>query len=122
MKTITLDFRIRIVLKLRGFSRSGLLFIGIYFNTLLTQRLWFLKTRGRTSGVPRSRKKICSSGLIELNVLVCVSVFWVAWAFFDQGPCCENCWKSFISPASPTAEQNGDCYKCLNGLMLQADS
>ena len=31
-------------------------------------------------------------------------------------------WKSFISPASPIAEQNGDCHKCLNGRMLQPDS
>ncbi len=103
-------------LKLRGFSRSDLLCIDIYCNTLLTNRLWFLKARGGTSGVPRSRKKTCSSGL---NVLVCVNVFRAIWGIFDQGPCCEICWKSFISPVSPIVEQDYGCHKCLNGLKLQ---
>ena len=62
------------------------------------------------------------SGLIELNILICVSVFRAIWGIFDQGPCREIRWKSFISPASPIAEQNGDCHKCLNGRMLQPDS
>jgi hypothetical protein len=44
------------------------------------------------------------------------------WGIFDQGPCREIRWKSFVSPASPIAEQNGDCHKCLNGRMLQPDS
>ena len=109
----------RFTLKLRGFSESDLLWIGIYSNTLLTQRLWFLKARGRTSGVPRSRKKTCSSGLIELNVLVCVSVFRAIWGISEQGSCCEICWKSFISPVSPIVEQDRGCHKCLNGLKLQ---
>jgi len=55
-------------------------------------------------------------------LLVCVSVFRAIWGIFDQGQCREIRWKSFISPASPIAEQNGDCHKCLNGRMLQPDS
>jgi hypothetical protein len=53
--------------------------------------------------------------------LVCVSVFRAIWGIFDQGPCREIRWKSFISQASPIAEQNADCHKCLNGRMLQPD-
>ena len=103
------------LLKLRVFSRIDLSCIDICYNTLPIQYLWFFKARGHTSGAPGSRKKACSSGLIELNILVCVSVFRVIWGIFDQGPCREIRWKSFISPASPIAEQNGDCHKCLNG-------
>ncbi len=71
-------------LKLRAFSRRDLLCIGIYCNTLLTHRLWFLKTRNRPSGGPRIRKKACSLGLIELNVLVCVSVFRPSGGFLTK--------------------------------------
>jgi len=110
------------LLKLRVFSRIDLSCIDICYNTLPIQYLWFFKARGHTSGAPGSRKKACSSGLIELNILVCVSVFRAIWGIFDQGPCREIRWKSFISPASPIAEQNGDCHKCLNGRMLQPDS
>ena len=60
--------------------------------------------------------------LIELNNLFCVNVFRDIWGIFDQGQCREIRRKSLISPASPIAEQNGDCHKCLNGQMLQHDS
>jgi len=86
------------------------------------QYLWLFKARGHTSGAPGIRKKACSSGLIELNILVCVSVFRAIWGIFDQGPCREIRWKSFISSASQIAEQNGDCHKYLNGRMLQPNS
>ncbi len=51
-----------------------------------------------------------------------MSVFRAIWGIFDQWPCREIRWKSFISQASPIVEQNGDCHKCLNGRMLQPDS
>jgi len=89
---------------------------------LSTRKLWFLKARDYTFGAPGNRKKASSSGLPELNILVCVSVFGVIWGIFDQGPCLEIRWKFFISPASSTAEQNDDCHECLNGWMLQPDS
>ena len=110
------------LLKLRGFSIIDLPCIDICYNALPIQYLWFFKACGYTSGAPGSCKKACSSGLIELNILVFVSVFRAIWGIFDQGPCREIRWKSFISPASPIAEQNGDCHKCLNGRMLQPDS
>ena len=113
---------LKIFLKLRGFSRIDLPCIDICYNALPIQYLWFFKARGHTSGAPGSRKKACSSGLIELNILVCVSVFRAIWGIFDQGPCREIRWKSFISPASPITEPNGDCHKCLNGGLLQPDS
>ncbi len=50
---------------------------------------------------------------------VCVGVFRAIWGIVDQGPCCEICWKSFISPVSPIVEQDCGCHKCLNGLNLQ---
>ncbi len=61
-------------------------------------------------------------GFDQAKRLVCLSVFRDIWGIFDQGPCCEIRWKFFISPASPIAEQNGDCHKCLNIRMLQPDS
>ncbi len=111
-----------IKLKLRGFLRIDLPCIDICYNALPIQYLWFFKARGHTSGAPGSRKKACSSGLIELNILVRESVFRVIWGIFDQGSCRETRWKSFISPASPITEPNGDCHKCLNGGLLQPDS
>jgi len=63
------------ILKLRAFSRIDLPCIDICYNTLPIQYLWLFKARGHTSGAPGIRKKTCSSGLNELNLLVCVSVF-----------------------------------------------
>jgi len=117
---ISRDFSVFI--KLRGFSRIDLPCIDICYNALPIQYLWFFKARGHTSGAPGSRKKACSSGLNELNNLVCVSVFRAIRGIFDQGPFCEIRCKSFFSPASTIAEQNDDCHKRLNGRMLQPDS
>jgi len=69
-----------------------------------------------------TRKKASSSGLIELNILVCTSVFRAIRGIFSQGQYRETRWKSSICPVSPTAEQNGDCHKSLNGGMLHPDS
>ncbi len=62
-------------LKLRFFSRSYLLYIGIYCNALLTYKLWFLKSRDRTSGGPRIRKKSMFIRFEQAKLLGCFSVF-----------------------------------------------
>jgi len=108
--------------KLRGFSRIDLPCIDICYNALPIQYLWFFKARDHTSGAPGSRKKVCSSGLNRAKHFGLCERFSGHLGIFDQGPYREIRWKSFISPASPIAEQNSDCHECLNGRMLQPDS
>jgi len=56
---------------------------------------------------------------VELDSIEFVETISAICDIFDKEPYCEICWKSLISPVSPTLEQDCGCYNCLNGLKLQ---